>query len=624
MSKVPVKTSLPKAKSASRLQKQSKGEIDTASRKLLAAKVFTNLKMQFAKGSEEPELVDGRDNMPLQMSIPLSVDLVDRLVRILPLSINVPRSSFTLNSTNYQLSCDSDVGIWHDSDDAQDVLNRFVLSTPSARSELPFFVLWALSKVLPSVYQMMVGSNFDAPLKVSNQIFKELPEPIPYDSNEPPFEFNYGQVFGKSSIHPTSLVHVFITGATGAGKTYGAVKPLLQSFLHYLSARGKRMGMLVIDPKSELLQVCNEELANTESQERLIRLGNGVKLQFFRQDCELGTEERYRTFASMIQVKAGVDSAVWQEKGNRLNINMALADRQFQLQTGLNLWGVVRSLIEGRDCTLEPQWGNIHAVYKCAVRSRESLFSVACISHVLIQLCPESHRLQTPFEIYTSDAELLNQLFFHVSNAEKVCMDLSAPEVGNIISTDLYPQERKNECNVEELIESGKILILQPRASYFGDLVGRLVKSRFFSDVLTRRDMTTPVGYVADEFQRFITSDRDTGEQSFLDRCRAYRVNCVLATQSLASIEHALCNSGEVSPRLVVDILVANSPTKIIYRSVDSNTQEALRNWIPQPPQGRMHVVDVRPVSQLQVGSAYYMCNGEWGMYRYQRRNNTQ
>jgi hypothetical protein len=234
-------------------------------------------------------------------------------------------------------------------------------------------------------------------------------------------------------------------------------------------------------------------------------------------------------------------------------------------------------------------------------------------------LCPELHRLQTPFEPFTSDSELLNQLYYQVNNAEKVCADLSSPEVCNVICTDLFPLASDNACSVDALLESGKVLVLQPKPSYFGDLVGRLVKSRFFADVLSRRDMTIPVAYVADEFQRFITSDRDTGDQSFLDRCRAYRVNCVLATQSLASIEHALSNSGEASPRLAVDILVANSPTKIIYRSVDSNTQDALRDWIPPAPPGRMHVVDVRPVSQLPVGTAYYMCNGEWGMYRYDK-----
>ena len=68
---------------------------------------------------------------------------------------------------------------------------------------------------------------------------------------------------------------------------------------------------------------------------------------------------------------------VWQEKGNRLNIEMATADRCFQLQTGTLLWGVVRSLMDGVDHTQDSQWTNILEEYKHAVHSRANLNWVA-------------------------------------------------------------------------------------------------------------------------------------------------------------------------------------------------------------------------------------------------------
>jgi hypothetical protein len=188
-----------------------------------------------------------------------------------------------------------------------------------------------------------------------------------------------------------------------------------------------------------------------------------------------------------------------------------------------------------------------------------------------------------------------------------------------VISTELYPSLDRQDASIEDLVDQGKVILFQPTPTHFGDITARLIKSRFFADALARRDMKQPVGYVADEFQRFITADRDTGEQSFMDRCRAYRVNCLLATQSLASIEHALIQSGESSPRLAVDIIVANSPTKIVYRSIDLSTQNSLKEWIPPAPDGRRHVVDVRPPAQLATGNAYYLFNGSWGMYRYEK-----
>jgi hypothetical protein len=227
--------------------------------------------------------------------------------------------------------------------------------------------------------------------------------------------------------------------------------------------------------------------------------------------------------------------------------------------------------------------------------------------------------LKSVFASYLSDPELQNQLFYRVSNAEQICVGLSAPEVVGVINTDLFPDQNNNDVSIEDLIDEGRVILYQPTPTHFGDITARLVKSRFFTDALERCDMRQPVGYVADEFQRFITSDRDSGELSFLDRCRAYRVNCVLASQSLSSIEHALIQTGESSPKLAVEIITANSPTKIVYRSMDANTHRTLKDWIPPAPEGRQHVVDIRPVAQLVTGSAYYLCNGGWGMYRYEK-----
>lgn len=558
-------------------------------------------------------------SLPLRCSIPLSMSLVKQLIRM-PLIVG-PIKGSSNSRGDYVLSCDKDLCIWHQSADAHGVLRDFPLQTASCRGEFAYFVLWALSAKLPGVYAQLINESFGPSKDSVSKTIEELPAPIPYDHLEPPFQFNYGKVFGFDSIHPTALVHTFISGATGVGKTYGGVKPLLQSFLTYKSTQGKQMGMLVIDPKSELLQVCATELANTSQPERLVRLGSREKLSFFKNKSDLGLEERYRALANLVQIRTAGEGALWQEKGNRLNLNMAGSDRLFQLQTGTLLWGVVRSLLEGEDFTQESQWANILAVYRHATYSKASLDWIACVSPILLQLCPGLDGQKSPFVVYTSDGEMLNQLYYRVSNAEKVCADLSSAEVTNVISTDLYPSSCRHDSCVEDLLDQGKVLLLQPKSSYFGDIVGRLVKSRFFADALTRQDMMRPIGYVADEFQRFITSDRDTGEQNFLDRCRAYRVNCVLATQSLSSIEHALTQSGESSPRLSVDIIVANSPTKVIYRSTDLTTQKSLREWIPPAPSGRSHVVDVRPVAQLPTGSAYFMFNGDWGMYRYDKQD---
>lgn len=243
-----------------------------------------------------------------------------------------------------------------------------------------------------------------------------LPRPIAYDALEPDFEFRDGQVLARESIHPSALVHTFISGATGVGKTYGGVKPLLQSFLHYQNAQAQSMGMLVIDPNRTASGLCRRTCQRGQSQ-RLFRLGDGHKLSFFKEGDDAGLQERYRTLAKVVDIRCTGDAAIWQEKGHRLNINMLTSDRSFERQCGVLLWGVVRSLLEGFDCTQHSQWANLLAVYKLAANSRVDLERVYAISHVLLKLCPQQHA--SPLGSYISDNEMHVQLNYRISNAER-------------------------------------------------------------------------------------------------------------------------------------------------------------------------------------------------------------
>jgi hypothetical protein len=596
-------------------------KISKAGQALIDADAIYSLKPLIDASCDSVLAQPTKPSPPLRATIGLSLDLANRLVQMGPLP-SAGKTAFKTpaHANEYQISCDSAIGVWHEQSNPIKALKAFPCNAMDYKKDVVYLVLWALKEVQPAVYERLVGSVFGDIAEHAPSPCK-APAPIPYDEQEPMFEFRHGDVLGKHSIHPTQLVHTFISGATGVGKTYGGVVPLLKSFIAYSNAKKQSMGMLVIDPKLELLQICQTELKALGQPERLLKLGAGTKLQFFQPSCTLGVEDRYRMMAGLVQAPVVGDGAPWQEKGHRLNISMLQQDRLFYLQTGFNLSGVLRTLLDGVDHTHTSQWANLLALYKHALQSTASVGWLAAVSTVLMGLCPALRETQAVFSSYVSDAELLVQLFYRVSHAEKVCNDLSAQELAEMIDTDLFPNpQRSRSVSIEQLIAQGKVIVYQPSATYYGDIGGRVLKSRFFCDVLARQDMAIPVGYVADEFQRFITSDRETGEQSFLDRCRAYRVNCVLATQSLASLEHALIQNGENSPALVVDIIVANSPTKLIYRSSDTRTVQALQQWLPPAPHGRAHVAEVRPPAQLPVGLAYYLCNGDWGMYRYTYR----
>ena len=109
--------------------------------------------------------------------------------------------------------------------------------------------------------------------------------------------------------------------------------------------------------------------------------------------------------------------------------------------------------------------------------------------------------------------------------------------------------------------------------------------------------------YVADEFHRFITSDISHGKQSFLDTCRSCGTACVLATQSTASIRHALALAREPSPDTAIKVLLTNSAIRLVFRS----TEEGVRKLVDGlcPGDGPHRLTAIRPPTTLRPGECY-------------------
>ena len=158
----------------------------------------------------------------------------------------------------------------------------------------------------------------------------------------------------------------------------------------------------------------------------------------------------------------------------------------------------------------------------------------------------------------------------------------------------------------------GPLVLYQPALHGSDALVARALKAAFFEAVLHDPDRARGggdlplVGYVADEFHRFVTSDRVHGEQSFLDTCRSFGAFCVLACQSVAGIEHALAEGAGSNTRneAAVSMLMTNTATKLVFRSTDTKTLQPLHEWCPHHP-GLDAVTRVRPPTTLAPGECY-------------------
>jgi len=154
-------------------------------------------------------------------------------------------------------------------------------------------------------------------------------------------------------------------------------------------------------------------------------------------------------------------------------------------------------------------------------------------------------------------------------------------------------------------------------ASPIADTVGRCLKSKFFEFAFSRQNKVRPFFYVVDEAHRFLSSGEQDGEQSLLDRCRAYRTGVVLSTQSIASMAYRL-ESAIGGGFNALQIMLNNCGNALYFRTSDIQTQDNLRQRIPDPPvRDRPHVIKVRPLATLPVGNCYALrSNGSWGLFQ--------
>ena len=204
------------------------------------------------------------------------------------------------------------------------------------------------------------------------------------------------------------------------------------------------------------------------------------------------------------------------------------------------------------------------------------------------------------------------------ATASIICADFAAPAIAHTLYFGCergFLAEKQNGLDFNRLVASdapGTLVLFQPARDGLDTLVAIALKASFFESVLdsperARGGKDLPlVGYVADEFHRFITSDPLHGEQSFLDTCRSFGAFCVLASQSVASLEHALAHGGGTyrQDESAVEILWNNTASKLVFRSTDPKTASRVDDLCPHRP-GLAGVVRVRPVCTLRIGECY-------------------
>ncbi|HTZ90710.1 MAG TPA: hypothetical protein VMA71_10220 [Alloacidobacterium sp.] len=476
-------------------------------------------------------------------------------------------------------------------------------------------------------------------------------KPFPFTGDHPHFGVHgWRELLGKSENIPAVDMarHFLITGETGSGKSVSAVIPLLRAALRYPeraaykayrlragdAAEGQerlRPAVLVVDPKQELHEVVNREAGKRKV--TTLCYGTPGKVLYFFEGKDVTKMSAIEAVDSILAQSdfytrdlATTREPCWNIQAANLIKDFVAVDMYLAKQ-GMDklhaLWQKVREEL-GKFEEYAPicpmlQYNKLNYFKPIGVLVAYSTSTEASYPlGVYLEAC---NAMKVPGELTARLVTVMS--LAHVTRSSVVWMangilgDIASDEFAACVS--LNPIEAPEDSfSVREMLDKGDVLVYIPTVSpsAIADTVGRCIKAKFMEFVFTRTNKVRPFGYIVDEAHRFITAGESDGEQSLLDRCRAYRTFVVLSTQSIASLMVRL-EGNAILGTSALQVMLNNCGNALYFRSSDIATQQNVQARIPEcPVLGRPHVVKVRPLTSLGTGSCYAMrANGTWGLF---------
>jgi hypothetical protein len=442
------------------------------------------------------------------------------------------------------------------------------------------------------------------------------------DDESFPFIIDEWSAIGAEALSPRVMSrHFLITGETGSGKTVSAVKPLLTSALAYRAGElFHRASILVIDPKHELQQTVRDNCALLDRRTLMLGQAESPRVRLF-EGFEGRSAAESVAYALSLCSPAFVEArrtteAYWHNAALQI-ITCIFAAKEAAAKFGDIDFREVLCIRATHPESLEaiamtPEFNVGDSFFAADLAFCQLIMSHPSILQPFAILCRDLGMEPREYAKLTSLVDASQgQRGSELSMAMLFLADLAEADLNRCV--DLTPSWlRSTEAtSVRDAVENGVVIVFSPDLGSSGaEAAGRVLKAKYFEAAFCRSNKHRPMFYICDEFQRFVTSDPESGEQAFLDRCRAYRVTCVLATQSLAAIKNRLAQQNTNRLRDVdatLNILLGNTGNKLFFRSTERDTLEAVARLMPHSRRGGLSAVQLCPPSQLGVGECYYV-----------------
>lgn len=460
-------------------------------------------------------------------------------------------------------------------------------------------------------------------------------------------------VFGAMDLPPEVLTrHFIVLGETGSGKTFSVLKPVMEA----LARRAGDFAALVIDPKlQELKQIFQNALPKKKAGvlvDVFAKAQKGLRIDLFEGLRDRSFEERlsylFRMSPAFQRQTQATNDAFWPNAARIFIQSLFRLDyairKKFSNKDLFSFFQEFVKQILQKDPApaikylLERYQINVNKPYFQKLRAfKDWLWELHMICYdgacsAIFSVVNEELNQEKLPEIEFWGKTPKDTFSSILAVAEPFFKDWTNPVAEAVLWSDPFDKPPEGQTlSLRKAILAKKVLFFSfPKAnlSEHHYRLGQILKNKYFAfayDTYSERcqeGQMVPIFYVADEFHRFITGDETSGEQSFLDRCRAYGVSCLMATQSISSLKYGLAENTEntqgESLNYALEIILNNCGTKFFFRTTDAETNEKLKAILPGPPNPALqelgHVIEAFPLSLLSVGECYFLTpKGTWG-----------
>lgn len=370
------------------------------------------------------------------------------------------------------------------------------------------------------------------------------------------FLFVANDNFGNPIILPESSLYqnILITGTIGSGKTSSAMYPFTRQLIKYKYDDGsKKLGMLILDVKGNYYSQVEKYAKYYRRQKDLvvIELGGDIKYNPLDKPNLKPAILANRLKTILTLFSKNNSESYWLDKAEQVMTECIKFCRLYN--DGYVTFTELHKLI-----TIPDYYSNKISIM------RENFLSGKLTNRAI-------HDLLSSIEFFEKEFNTLDTRTSAILKSEITRITGSFVSDFDILSTFSPPKEELNFFGFEEMIEKGKIVVLNMNISEYRNLskiIAAYLKLDFQTEVMARlaksNSSLRSVAFISDEYHEYVT---DTDADFFAQSREAKCIN-IVATQSYTSLLNAINN------QYTVKVIIQNLINKFWFRTDDTFTIE--------------------------------------------------